>query len=274
MEQIKQIKQLDTQGAIFQIVNICIGALAASFATVISFWLGSSEGSRIKDFAVIGNQEAQARQTDKAIDSQTRQNIEILRQRSSTASEQSDVAKPDTPKKSKFERCLDIVLRRLNSPNQPTADGGASNFGITLTTLAHWRGKKEVSPEELGALTKEEATEIYRSNYWNTLNCESLPPGVDLSVFDIAVDAGLDKSGRILQKAVASEQDGSVGPATLNAVKAVAPTDIIRRMSQLRLEYYRNDKNWVTAGSEWTRRTNEVEEEAFKMAGESQQAAA
>jgi hypothetical protein len=258
---------------VFQIVNICIGALAAGFATVTSFWLGSSEGSRLKDVAGIQNQETQARQANKAIELQKQQNVEILRQRGFAPDERlSDVAKSGTSQKSKFERCLDIVLRQVNSPNQPAPDGGASNFGITRTTLAHWR-KQEVSPEELAALTKDEATEIYRSNYWNTLNCESLPPGVDLLVFDIALDAGLVKSGKILQKAVASEQDGSVGPATLNAVKAVAPIDIIRRMLQLRLEFYRNDETRAATASEWTRRTNEIEEEAFKMASELRQAA-
>lgn len=32
-----------------QVANICIGALATSFATVLNFWLGSSLGSRRKD---------------------------------------------------------------------------------------------------------------------------------------------------------------------------------------------------------------------------------
>lgn len=35
--------------AFLQIVNICIGAIAAGFATVLNFWLGSSLGSRKKD---------------------------------------------------------------------------------------------------------------------------------------------------------------------------------------------------------------------------------
>jgi hypothetical protein len=39
----------DSAGAVIQIVNICIGALTAAFATVVNFWLGSSLGSRGKD---------------------------------------------------------------------------------------------------------------------------------------------------------------------------------------------------------------------------------
>lgn len=34
---------------VIQIINILVGTLAAGFATVLSFWLGSSQGSRVKD---------------------------------------------------------------------------------------------------------------------------------------------------------------------------------------------------------------------------------
>lgn len=41
-----------TNPTVLQIVNICIGAIAAGFATVLNFWLGSSLGSRRKDAAI------------------------------------------------------------------------------------------------------------------------------------------------------------------------------------------------------------------------------
>jgi peptidoglycan hydrolase-like protein with peptidoglycan-binding domain len=40
---------METNRNVVQIVNITVGALAAAFATVVSFWLGSSQGSRQKD---------------------------------------------------------------------------------------------------------------------------------------------------------------------------------------------------------------------------------
>jgi Transglycosylase SLT domain len=46
---------------LFQTMNILIGALAAAFATVLNFWLGSSLGSRRKD-AVVEYQAAQPQQ--------------------------------------------------------------------------------------------------------------------------------------------------------------------------------------------------------------------
>lgn len=51
---------------VIQIINIGIGALSAAFATVISYWLGSSQGSRRKDALVSDLQE-------RAADTQERQ---------------------------------------------------------------------------------------------------------------------------------------------------------------------------------------------------------
>src|SRR5262249_23202264 len=36
-------------GVTLQVINIVIGALVAAFATVVNFWLGSSQGSRLKE---------------------------------------------------------------------------------------------------------------------------------------------------------------------------------------------------------------------------------
>lgn len=43
--------RLDANSNAVQIINICVGAIAAGFATVLNFWLGSSLGSRRKDGA-------------------------------------------------------------------------------------------------------------------------------------------------------------------------------------------------------------------------------
>ena len=55
---------------ISQIINIAIGALTAGFATVVAFWLGSSQGSRNKDFASAETQAQNARATEKVIERQ------------------------------------------------------------------------------------------------------------------------------------------------------------------------------------------------------------
>jgi hypothetical protein len=61
-------RSADIDPAIAQIINIAVGALTAGFATVINFWLGSSQGSRNKDEVVRRFQESQAVQTEKAME--------------------------------------------------------------------------------------------------------------------------------------------------------------------------------------------------------------
>jgi hypothetical protein len=61
---------------VIQIINICVGALAAAFATVISFWLGSSQSSRNKDVMVANLQERNAESQER----QAQVNVDIVRQ--------------------------------------------------------------------------------------------------------------------------------------------------------------------------------------------------
>jgi hypothetical protein len=60
---------------VVQIINICVGTLAAAFATVMSFWLGSSQSSRNKDVMVANLQE----RTAEAQQRQAQQNIDMVR---------------------------------------------------------------------------------------------------------------------------------------------------------------------------------------------------
>ncbi len=53
---------LSADTAKLQIVNIVIGALTAGFATVLNFWLGSSQGSKNKDLANFSLQHIEAMQ--------------------------------------------------------------------------------------------------------------------------------------------------------------------------------------------------------------------
>jgi soluble lytic murein transglycosylase-like protein len=60
---------------VIQIINISVGALSAAFATVMSFWLGSSQSSRTKDVIAanlqernVESQERQAKENIKAVE--------------------------------------------------------------------------------------------------------------------------------------------------------------------------------------------------------------
>ncbi|MCB4767253.1 transglycosylase SLT domain-containing protein [Ancylobacter sp. Lp-2] len=68
---------------VVQIINICVGALAAAFATVMSFWLGSSQSSRNKDVLAAGLQQ----QTNESQERQAQQNRRTVEQVAKSVSE-------------------------------------------------------------------------------------------------------------------------------------------------------------------------------------------
>lgn len=250
------------------LLNICVGALVAGFSTVISFWLGSSQSSRSKDLTNLQIQTTQAEQTTKQIEAATRQATEIIKAREG----QRDQPGAPAVRKDNFDQCLQLVLGAEGGfGNHPRDPGGATNFGITLETLRSWRKSKSPSAEttidDVRNLTIAEATEIYRTNYWNLLRCGDLPGGIDLLVFDFGVNAGPGTSAAALQKVIGAEQDGSIGPLTLHAVGAIDRQRVIRDFSARRLELYRSFKNFDVFGAGWTNRTNSMEQAALRMAG-------
>ena len=249
-----------------QIVNISIGALTVAFSTVVTFWLGSSEGSRRKDQLAAENRAQQTERDRELIADQKAFAETMVDKTVAPPTATGGPAGPsEAPRGSNFRRCVDVVLAREGGfVDHPKDPGGATKYGITLATLADSRGK-EVSAEDVKALELGEAREIYRSNYWNKLRCDDLPIGVDLLVFDFGVNAGPAASAKLLQKVVGAEQDGSVGDATLGAVGAARPREIIDEFTKLKMVRYKDMRGWDTFGDGWTARSDAVRNAALDM---------
>ncbi|HVC59080.1 MAG TPA: glycosyl hydrolase 108 family protein [Acetobacteraceae bacterium] len=95
---------------------------------------------------------------------------------------------------SNFRRCLTFVFAREGGySDDPRDPGGATNLGITIATLGAWRGHP-VTPQDVRALRKADAARIYHAMYWQAAYCGELPSGVDLLVFDAAVNLGVERS--------------------------------------------------------------------------------
>ncbi|WP_372425209.1 glycoside hydrolase family 108 protein [Salinarimonas chemoclinalis] len=271
---------LTTDSAVLQLINITIGALTAAFATVVNFWLGSSHGSRIKDqlSATLQAQAAggDAKQVSAALGAHSAQieaAVQAFRAATASALAPTPVAVPSPAPSTadadrRFDACVTIVLQLeggyVDDPHDP---GGATNMGITLNTLRDWRKDQSLGPDDVKALTETEAKAIYRANYWNPMQCDGLPAGVDLSVFDFGVNAGPSRSVKLLESLVGTAQDGIMGPQTLAATAAQDAPDLIRRFADGRIAYYRSLSGWDRYGNGWTNRTNTVEKDALAMAG-------
>ncbi|WP_118134031.1 glycoside hydrolase family 108 protein [Oceanicella sp. SM1341] len=260
----------------FQIVNITVGALTAGFATVISFWLGSSQGSRTKDMnalraqgLVADAQRESAQATRDIVTEQGRQTAALIGKVTAAPPPPAPAAAAPAKSARRFQRCMQTIFQHEGGyADHPHDPGGATNMGITHKTLAAWRKVESCTREEVRALTEEEATEIYRALYWNALNCDQLPLGVDLVTFDFGVNAGVGRAARMLQSIVGVEADGQIGPITLGAVKQMEAEFVITRFSERRLDYYKSLAGWETFGRGWERRTSETREIALRQAAE------
>jgi lysozyme family protein len=119
-----------------------------------------------------------------------------------------------------FPVCVAWILTREGGfVDNPNDAGKATNMGITAAVLAAWRGAP-VTTDDVRGLTVAEATQIYRANYWNKMQCAALPAGVDLSILDPGVMSGPSRGIKFLQGALGVKQDGAIGKVTLGAVAA------------------------------------------------------
>jgi lysozyme family protein len=166
----------------------------------------------------------------------------------------------------RFTRCVAEVLRHEGGfVDHPRDPGGATNYGITRQTLSRWRGR-EVSVDEVRALTEAEAREIYLARYWNVMRCDELPAGLDLAVLDYGVNAGPARAARALQRLVGATVDGVIGRETIAAVLRADRAATIDALCDQRLAWLRTLDTWETFGRGWTRRVEAVREAAQAMA--------
>ncbi len=180
----------------------------------------------------------------------------------------------------RFEECLAEVLRHEGGyVDHPSDPGGATNMGITRKTLARWR---RVSPwwqlpkEDVRTLKRTEAARIYRSLYWDRCRADLLAPGLDLAVFDFAVNSGPQRAIQYLQTLLGTRADGIVGPLTLTALRTEIRkknvAELIRSLCQTRLNFLSRLRSFATFGRGWTRRVSTVQDRALAMAGAERQA--
>ena len=158
-----------------------------------------------------------------------------------------------------FTTCLEFTLREeggyVDNPDDP---GGATNLGITLATYRTYTDDPDAGVGQIQDLSRMVAARIYRMNYWNPVRGDALPAGVDLSVFDFGVNAGIYGSARLLQRALGftgDAVDGCIGPETLGAATKADPRTVIESLYALQSDYYRGLDEFDVFGEGWLNRT-------------------
>jgi lysozyme family protein len=138
--------------------------------------------------------------------------------------------------------------------DHPDDPGGATNLGITIANLADWR-KRPVTKAEVRALTLEEAEAIYKAQYWDAVFADQLDDGVDIMMFDCAVNQGVSRAVRILQDSIGVKSDGQFGPVTMAALKKHSSSEVIDEFAARRMCHYASlQKLFKVFGLGWSRR--------------------
>ena len=168
--------------------------------------------------------------------------------------------------KENFDKSLALILKHeglyIDHPQDP---GGATMKGITLATFTEFKGRA-MSKEELRAISDADVRAIYKSRYWDAVRADELKPGVDLLAFDMAVNKGVGRAAKLMQRGAGVTEDGALGPKSMAAINALDAADIIAKVSEARRDFYKSLKTFPTFGKGWLRRVDETEKEALHAA--------
>jgi lysozyme family protein len=161
-----------------------------------------------------------------------------------------------------FEALLKHEGGFVNHPRDP---GGMTNLGVTRRAWEEWTSHP-ANEADMRGLTPGMVEPLYRERYWNAVRADELPAGVDLAVFDCAVNSGPGRAAMLLQQSIGVWPDGVIGPKTMAAIKEGEATEIVDRFCELRLLFLRGLPTWPTFGKGWERRVKEVWRQSRGMA--------
>ena len=126
-----------------------------------------------------------------------------------------------------------IVAREGGFVNDPDDPGGATKHGVTIHTMRRLgldlTGDGRVDVDDVGALSREQAIDIFVEHYFVAPGISRLPNALQASVFDMYVNAG-GNAAKILQRLLRQmgfgiAVDGAIGPQTVSAAQNAARPD-------------------------------------------------
>lgn len=145
-----------------------------------------------------------------------------------------------------FQRAFDMVISHegglVDDPDDP---GGLTKFGIS---------QRAYPGEDIRALTRQRAAELYRRDYWSALKGDQLPEPLGLCLFDMAVNSGVSQAVRTLQRAIDVPVDGILGPGTLGKALALPTPMLVAYFQAERVLFLATLPTFTKFGRGWARR--------------------
>ena len=171
---------------------------------------------------------------------------------------------------SDFSRSLARVLvyegGKCDNPRDP---GGRTNQGVTQRTYSAYLRSLGKSSADVYTMPDLDRDTIYRKSYWDAIRGDDLEPGLDLVVFDAAVNSGVGQAVKWLQQALVASGhydgsvDGLIGDKTLQAITDSGdPDTLIGEVCSRRLATLQRLSTWKTFGRGWAARIANVQKTA------------
>ena len=161
-----------------------------------------------------------------------------------------------------FETVVHMVLEHEGGyVNHPSDPGGETKYGIS---------KRAYPDVDIAELTKDDAADLYKRDYWDRIKGDDLPVGVACVVMDYAVNSGISRASKALQSVCGiANGDGVIGPASLNAVwvtvKNTSEEDVINAVTEQRQGFIRALSIYDTFGKGWERRIEETRANSMEL---------
>ena len=144
-----------------------------------------------------------------------------------------------------FDRLIGHEGGYVNDPKDP---GGETKWGISKRAYPHL---------DIANLSRDDARAIYRVDFWNRIDANTLPGSVAFQLFDFAVNSGIETAVRYFQRAIHVADDGYWGPISQRAADSTTENDMIMNLNAERLDYMTRLKNWPDASRGWARRISQ-----------------
>lgn len=130
-----------------------------------------------------------------------------------------------------FKRIIEIILKNEGgyvwNPDDP---GGETKYGIS---------KRQYPDLDIKSLTIDQAKQIYIKDYWWKINGDKINDDkIALQIFDFAVNSGVKRAVKLIQKICFVKEDGILGDKTLYAINQKDAVLVLYLYKLRRIEYY------------------------------------
>jgi lysozyme family protein len=168
--------------------------------------------------------------------------------------------------KENFDSVLAHVLKSEGGWSDNPADpGGATMKGITFEVFKTFKRNTHLTKDDLKNISDQDVHDIYKTLYWDKVHGDELPNGIDYATFDAAVNMGVGRASKLLQKSVGVTADGVIGQGTLQAVKETNSETILNAFTEEKELFYKSLPTFGTFGKGWMNRVAEVKTIATSM---------